>query len=144
MTNNDVPNSTIYRTTFGLILAFSALCILLTLAEIILAATHKLKPTFFLVSAVLKALLSVVYFVIVCIGSASVGRGYGLDIFLSLALTVSTLLQVVYGGVRVHRVRKGVYSAVNGGGNRGHGDISYKGQGQGDVELQQGGVPVYR
>jgi hypothetical protein len=133
--------STIYRTTFGLILAFSALCLLLTLTEIVLAAMHKLTPTFFLISAVLKSLLSVIYFVIVCIGSASVGRGYGLDIFLSLALTVATLLQVVYGSVRVHRVRKGVYSAVNTGH---HGSVAYKGQGQGDVELQQGGVPVYR
>jgi uncharacterized membrane protein (UPF0136 family) len=134
--------STIYRTTFGIILAFSALCLLLTFTEIILAAMHKLKPTFFLVSAVLKSLLSVIYFIIVCIGSASVGRGYGLDIFLSLALTVATLLQVVYGSVRVHRVRKEVYSAVNTGVH--HGSVAYKGQGQGDVELQQGGVPVYR
>lgn len=108
--------------------------------EIILAATHKLKPTFFLVSGVLKALLSVVYFIIVCIGSASVGRGYGLDIFLSLALTVSTLLQVVYGSVRVHRVRKGVYSAVGTGVNGG--TTAYKGHG--DVELQNGGGAVYR
>jgi hypothetical protein len=106
---------------------------------------HKLTPTFFLISAVLKSLLAVIYFVIVCIGSASVGRGYGLDIFLSLALTVATLLGVVYGSVRVHRVRKGVYSAANGGGVGGHhGSVAYKGQGQGDVELQQGGVPVYR
>lgn len=92
----------------------------------------------------LKALLSVVYFIIVCIGSASVGRGYGLDIFLSLALTVSTLLQVVYGSVRVHRVRKGIYSAVNTGGVSGaqHGDVAYKGHG--DVELQNGGGAVYR
>lgn len=136
--------STIYRTTFGIIIAFSALCLLLTFVEIILAATHKLKPTFFLVSGVLKALLSVVYFIIVCIGSASVGRGYGLDIFLSLALTVSTLLQVVYGSVRVHRFRKGVYSAVSNSGVSGgqHGDVAYKGHG--DVELQNGGGAVYR
>jgi hypothetical protein len=93
---------------------------------------------------VLKALLAVIYFVIVCIGSASVGRGYGLDIVLSLALTVSTLLQVVYGAVRVHRVRKGVYSAVNTNGGHMHGSVAYKGQGQGDVELQQGGGAVYR
>ena len=86
-----------------------------------------------------------IYFIVVCIGSASVGRGYGLDIFLSLALTVSTLLQVVYGSVRVHRVRKGIYSAVNTGvvsGAHGHGDVAYKGHG--DVELQNGGGAVYR
>ncbi|GAB7325736.1 hypothetical protein MBLNU13_g09695t1 [Cladosporium sp. NU13] len=136
------PNSTIYRTTFGVIIAFSSLCILLVITEIILAASHRLKPTFHLVSAVLKALIAVIYFIIVCIGSASVGRGYGLDIVLSLALTVATLLQVVYGAVRVHRVRKGVYSAVNT--NGGHGAVAYKGQGTGDVELQSGGVPVYR
>ena len=134
---------TIYRTTFGIIIAFSALCIILIITEIILAASHRLKATFHLVSAVLKALLAVIYFVIVCIGSASVGRGYGLDIVLSLALTVATLLQVVYGAVRVHRVRKGVYSAVNGGGHM-HGSVAYKGQGGGDVELQQGGGAVYR
>ena len=86
---------------------------------------------------------------IVCIGSASVGRGYGLDIFLSLALTVSSLLQVVYGAVRVHRVRKGFYNdnGPNGGngGGVGGGFGGYKGEGGGDVELQGGGgAPVYR
>lgn len=90
----------------------------------------------------LKALIATIYFIIVCIGSASVGRGYGLDIVLSLALTVSTLLQVVYGAVRVHRTRKGFYSPVSGG--LGHGAVAYKGQGQGDVELQAVGGAVYR
>ena len=94
-------------------------------------------------SAVLKALLAVIYFIIVCIGSASVGRGYGVDIFLSLALTVSTLLQVVYSVVRVHRVRKGFYNATAGG-SGGYEGVAYKGQGQGDVELQNGGGAVYR
>jgi len=135
---------TIYRTTFGIIIAFSALCLLLTFVEIGLAAAHKLKPTFFLVSAVIKALLAVIYFIIVCIGSASVGRGYGVDIFLSLALTVSTLLQVVYGSVRVHRVRKGFYNNATVGWSGGYEGVAYKGQGQGDVELQNGGGAVYR
>jgi len=54
------------------------------------------------------------------------------------------LLQVVYGAVRVHRVRKGVYSAVNTNGGHMHGSVAYKGQGQGDMELQQGGGAVYR
>lgn len=76
------------------------------------------------------------------IGSASVGRGYALDLILSLALTLSTLLQVVYGAVVVHRVRKGVYGAFGGG--SGHGTVTYKGRGEGDVELQAGGGAVYR
>jgi hypothetical protein len=80
----------------------------------------------------------------VCIGSASVGRGYALNIVLSLAITVSTLLQVVYGSILVHRVRKGFYNN-SGSSSRGeYGAVAYKGQGAGDVELQAGGVPVYR
>lgn len=69
------------------------------------------------------------------------GRGYALDIILSLAVTLSTLLQVIYGAVIVHRVRKGAYSNGVSTGD-GHGDVAYKGHN--DVELQAGGGAVYR
>lgn len=96
-------------------------------------------------SAVIKALISVIYFIVVIIGSASVGRGYALDIILSLAITLSTVIQVIYGSVLVHRVRKGVYNSVRGGsGSEGHGPVTYKGQGQHDVELQAGQGALYR
>jgi uncharacterized membrane protein len=140
-TNHHLPNRSAYRTSFGIIIGISSFCLLLIFAEIGLAAAHKLKPTFHLVSSVLKALIAVIYFIVVCIGSASVGRGYGLDIILSLALMLSTVIQVIYGSVLVHRVRKGVY---NNSGSGAYGPVAYKGQGAGDVELQAGQAPVYR
>jgi len=70
---------------------------------------------------------------------AGLGGGSGGQIVLALALILSTVIQVIYGGVRVHRVRKGFYNF-----NSGHGPVTYKGQGQGDVELQAGQAPVYR
>lgn len=123
-----------------MIVAFASLCLLLVLIEIGLAASHKLKPAFHLSSACIKALISVIYFIVVIIGSASVGRGYALDIILSLAITLSTVLQVIYGAVIVHRVRKGMYSSVSAG--EGYGGVAYKGQN--DVELQASGGAVYR
>ena len=112
---------------------------ILVFVEIWLAASHKLKPTYHLVSAVIKALISIIYFIIVIVGSASLGRGYAVDIILSLAITLSTVLQLIYGSVLVHRTRKGFYNF-----NGGHGPVTYKGQGQSDVELQAGQAPVYR
>lgn len=123
-----------------MIVAFTSLCLLLVLIEIGLAASHKLKPAFHLSSACIKALISLIYFILVIVGSATVGRGYALDIVLSLAVTLSTLLQVIYGAVIVHRVRKGVYSNVPTG--DGHGAVAYKGHN--DVELQAGAGAVYR
>jgi hypothetical protein len=63
------------------------LTILLTLIEIGLFAASKLKPTLHLISACIKALIWLIYFIIVIIGSAASGSGSALDIILSLAVT---------------------------------------------------------
>jgi len=60
--------------------------IILTLIEIGLFAATKLKPTLHLVSAVIKALIWLIYFIIIIAGSAANGGGSALDIVLSLAV----------------------------------------------------------
>jgi hypothetical protein len=137
------PTRTIYRTVLGVIVGFSVFCLLLIFIEIGLAASHKLKPAFHLSSACLKALISIIWLVIVIIGSASVGRGYIVDIILSIAIALSTVSQVVYGAIVMHRVRKGYYNGLNVGSGGNYGPVAYKGQGQQDVELQTQGA-VYR
>jgi hypothetical protein len=79
----------------------------------------------------------------VAIGSASVGRGYAVDIILSILITLSTVLQVVYGAIVVHRVRKGYYNNLNVGSSGSYAPVAYKGQGQGDVEMMAQGA-AYR
>jgi hypothetical protein len=136
-------NRTIYRAVLGVIVGFSVFCLLLVFIEIGLAASHKLKPAFHLSSACIKALISIIWLVIVIIGSASVGRGYAVDIILSIAITLSTVLQVVYGAIVVHRVRKGYYNNLNVGSSGNYAPVAYKGQSQGDVEIMAQGA-TYR
>jgi len=59
--------------------------ILLTLVEIALFASGKLRPTLHLVSAVVKALIWLIYFILIIVASAISG-GSALDIILSLAV----------------------------------------------------------
>jgi hypothetical protein len=121
---------------------FTTLCLLLIFAEIGLSVGHRLKPAFHLSSACIKAFICLVWFILNVAAVAAVGRGYAVNIVLSLAIMLSTVLQVVYGSIVVHRVRKGYYNNLNvGSGN--YGPVAYKGQGQEDVELQTQGV-TYR
>lgn len=98
------------RAAYGIVIAFSGALILLTVIEIILACTHKLKPAFFLSSACFKAVICLVYFILNVVGAASVGGASIAGIILSLAATIATILQVIYGSIIVHRTRKGFYN----------------------------------
>jgi hypothetical protein len=74
------------RATGAIIISLAAVTILFTLIEIGLFAASKLKPTIHLVSAVIKALIWLIYFIVIIIGSAASGTGSALDIVLSLAV----------------------------------------------------------
>ena len=60
--------------------------IILTLLEIGLFAAAKLKPTLHLVSAVVKALIWLIYFFIIIAGAAASGIGSAGGIVISLAV----------------------------------------------------------
>ena len=81
------PPNIINRATGAIIISIAAVTILFILIEIGLFAASKLKPTLHLVSAVIKALIWLIYFIIIIIGSAASGTGSALAIILSLAAT---------------------------------------------------------
>jgi hypothetical protein len=74
------------RASGAIIISITGVTIILTLIEIGLFAATKLKPTLHLVSAVIKALIWLIYFIIIIAGSAASGSGSALDIVLSLAV----------------------------------------------------------
>lgn len=76
-----------YRVSGAIILSISGATIILTLVEIGLFASSKMKPTFHLVSACIKAVIWVIYFAIIIAGAAAGGNGSALDIIFSLAAT---------------------------------------------------------
>jgi succinate dehydrogenase/fumarate reductase cytochrome b subunit len=75
------------RASGAIIISIAAVTILFNLIEIGLFAASKLKPTLHLVSAVIKALIWLIYFIIIIVGSAASGSGSALAIILSLAAT---------------------------------------------------------
>jgi bacteriorhodopsin len=80
-------SSSLNRASGAIVISIAGVTILLTLIEIGLFAASKLTATLHLVSAVVKALIWLIYFIILIIGSAAQGSGSALDIVLSLAVT---------------------------------------------------------
>ncbi|KAL1582179.1 hypothetical protein WHR41_09064 [Cladosporium halotolerans] len=99
-----------YAAAGGVVLALSGFCIVLTLVEVGLLAARRLGPIFQLISACIKTLIWIIWFLLNCVASAGVGSSSALDIVLSLIIALCAIGQVIYGGIIMHRVRRGFFS----------------------------------
>jgi hypothetical protein len=63
-----------------------------------------------LLSACLKALISIAWLTYNIVVATRLDRGYAVNLSLLLVLMMSTVLQVIYGAVMVYKVRKGFYN----------------------------------
>jgi hypothetical protein len=134
----------LFRIVAGALVAVVSICLLLILAEIICSARHKLKPAFYLGAGCLRALLSLVYFIIVVAGAAIAISTSGYALILSIVMLAASIGQVIYGSIIVHRVRKGVYSSVAQGDGSTAYNGSFTGRMQNDVEMRAGRDVMYR
>jgi len=93
-----------------LLIAFTGVTIILDAVNIGFFAKHKLRPATFLTLCVIKAIFWVFIFVLDIIDAAGTYRETGLAFLFSAVLFATSVGQVAYGAVIVHRKRKGTYS----------------------------------
>ncbi|KAI0179050.1 hypothetical protein GGR52DRAFT_286923 [Hypoxylon sp. FL1284] len=93
------------RVMGGVVLAISIGTILLDSAEITMYVRRRLSPALLLYSACVKTLVWVAYFVISLVGSTA-GSISVPNIILGLALTLTSIQQLVLGANYTHRLRR--------------------------------------
>ncbi|KXJ91289.1 hypothetical protein Micbo1qcDRAFT_195416 [Microdochium bolleyi] len=91
----------------GINIGIALLTIIFDIVEIVLTKKGTMKPAVYLSFACIKTLIWLILFVLACLSLAAAG------ILLTLAVAATSLMQLVYGSIVVHRHRKG--TLVRGG-----------------------------